>query len=55
MGDKMMINREILQVAMTQSAVDLSAEAADFEKNENIVVLSRENEGARRYLKLPFS
>ena len=51
----MMINREILQVAMTQSAVDLSAEAADFEKNENIVVLSRENEGARRYLKLPFS
>ena len=50
-----MTNREILQVAMTQSAVDLSAEAVDFEKNENIVVLSRENEGARRYLKLPFS
>ena len=56
MGDKTMINnREIMQIAMAQSAVDLSAEAADFEKSENVVVLSRGNEGARRYLKLPFS
>ena len=51
----MINNREIMQIAMAQSAVDLSAEAADFEKSENVVVLSRENEGARRYLKLPFS
>ncbi len=27
---------------MEQSAVDLYADAADFEKNENVVVLSRE-------------
>ena len=39
---------------MAQSAVDLCAEPADFEKNENVIVLSRECEGARRYLNLPF-
>ena len=50
-----MTNQEILKIAMAQSAVDLCAEPLDFEKNENVVVLSRENDGARRYLKLPFS
>ncbi len=40
---------------MTQSAVDLCADASDFEKSENVVVTSHENDGARRYLKLPFS
>lgn len=40
---------------MTQSAVDLCAEAGDFEKKENVIVLSRVSDGARRYLKLPFS
>lgn len=51
----MMTNQEILKIAMAQSAVDLCAEPADFEKNENVIVLSRECEGARRYLNLPFS
>jgi GNAT superfamily N-acetyltransferase len=50
-----MTNQEILKIAMIQSAVDLCAEAADFERSENVVVTSRESEGARRYLKLPFS
>ncbi len=50
-----MTNQEILKIAMSQSAVDLSADASDFEKSENVVVTSRESEGARRYLKLPFS
>ena len=50
-----MTNQEILQIAMIQSAVDLCAEAADFERSENVVVTSRESEGARQYLKLPFS
>ena len=50
-----MTNQEILKIAMAQSAVDLSADARDFEKSENVVVTSRENDGARRYLKLPFS
>ena len=40
---------------MAQSAIDLCAEPADFEKSENVVVISRENEDARRYLNLPFS
>ena len=40
---------------MAQSAIDLCAEPADFEKSENVIVTSKESEGARRYLKLPFS
>ena len=50
-----MTNQEILKIAMAQSARDLSADARDFEKSENVVVTSRESDGARRYLKLPFS
>ena len=50
-----MTNLEILNVAMEQSALDLCAEAEDFKKNENVIVISRENKRARRYLKLPFS
>ena len=50
-----MTNQEILKIAMAQSAVDLCAAPADFEKSENVVVTSCESEGARRYLKLPFS
>jgi len=50
-----MTNQEILKIAMTQSAVDLCAAPADFEKSENVVVTSHESDGARRYLKLPFS
>ena len=50
-----MTNQEMLRIAMAQSAIDLCAESADFEKRENVVVTSRESEGARRYLKLPSS
>ncbi len=50
-----MTNQEILKIAIAQSAVDLSADASDFEKSENVVVTSHESDGARRYLKLPFS
>lgn len=50
-----MTNREILQTAMAQSAIDLNCEAADFLASENKVVLSRKREGARKYLELPFS
>ena len=51
----MMTNEEILKIAVAQSAVDLGAAPSDFEKNENVTVLSKENEDARRYLTLPFS
>ena len=50
-----MTEQEILKIAMQQSAIDLCAEASDFEKKENVVVQSKVSEGARRYLKLPFS
>ena len=40
---------------MEQSAVDLSATARDFEKQENVVVISQISDGARKYLKLPFT
>ena len=35
-----MTNHEILKIAMAQSANDLCADASDFEKEENIIVLS---------------
>jgi len=50
-----MTNQEILRIAMAQSAVDLCAEPLDFEKSENVIVISQESGGARRYLRLPFS
>ena len=36
-----MTNQEILRIAMEQSAYDLCAEAVDFQKSENVIVLSR--------------
>lgn len=50
-----MTNRELLQIAMEQLAADLNCEAADFTKTENVIVFSKENAAARKYLKLPFS
>ena len=50
-----MVNNFILKTAMQQSSIDLCADAHDFEKHENIIVISHKNDGARRYLKLPFS
>ena len=39
-----MNNAEILKTAMAQSAIDLCAEACDFEKNENVVAISYKND-----------
>ena len=50
-----MTNQEILRIAMEQSAIDLSSKWSDFEKSDNVIVLSKESEKARKYLKLPFS
>ena len=50
-----MTNQEILKIAMEQSAIDLCADPKDFEQSENVIVTSRENKDARRYLNLPFS
>jgi GNAT superfamily N-acetyltransferase len=49
-----MTNQEILQVAMQQSAIDLSCNREDFLKTDNVVVISKQHPECRRYLELPF-
>lgn len=49
-----MTNRDILKIAMAQSAADLNCDAADFSAEENRVALSAPREDARKYLSLPF-
>lgn len=50
-----MTNKEILQIAMEQSATDLNCRAEDFWEEKNKVVLSDVNTDARKYLELPFA
>ena len=49
-----MTNAEILEIALQQSATDMCCNAADFFGDHNVVTISRERAGARKYLKLPF-
>lgn len=49
-----MTNKEILEIAMKQSAIDLNCNLNDFLSNENKVVISTPKENARKYLNLPF-
>ncbi len=49
-----MTNKDILNIAMKQSAVDSNCNADDFKSFENKVVISKENPNARKYLELPF-
>ena len=50
-----MTNKEILDTALRQSAIDLGCEPEDFLRQENVVVASRADPKARKYLELPFS
>jgi len=50
-----MTNREILAIAMAQSAIDCNCSADDFIKEENVIVVSEKNDQSRKYLELPFS
>lgn len=50
-----MTNREILEIAMSQSATDSNCSAEDFLQRENIIVISDANDMARKYLELPFA
>ena len=45
-----MNNKEILNIALQQSAYDCNCEPEDFFKQENVVVDSKENKRARKYL-----
>ena len=47
-------NKQILEIAMEQSAVDLGCRAQDFTSEKNVIVSSRKDENCRRYLELPF-
>ncbi len=47
-------NENILKIAMQQSAVDAGCLAEDFLREENVIVPSAANPGARKYLTLPF-
>ena len=49
-----MTYKEITDIALRQSAEDLGCCPQDFLKSENVVVISRENPRARKYLELPF-
>ncbi len=49
-----MTNQEILNIAMQQSAIDLNCNHNDFLRSDNIIVTSRTNDKARKYLSLPF-
>ncbi|HCW52393.1 MAG TPA: GNAT family N-acetyltransferase [Clostridium sp.] len=49
-----MTNREMLEVAAAQSAIDLNCDKDDFFDNTNKMVVSKYDEKARKYLKLPF-
>ncbi|MDE5721609.1 MAG: GNAT family N-acetyltransferase [Clostridia bacterium] len=49
-----MTNEAILRTALAQSAIDMNCRPEDFFKSENVIVQSAVNEGARKYLQLPF-
>ena len=50
-----MTNREMMEIAMRQSAEDMGYCEEDFEKDKNVVVPLKLGENARRYLKEPIS
>ena len=49
-----MTNADVLRFAMEQHAIDANCSPDDFIKPYNVVVISKPNENARRYLNLPF-
>ena len=46
-------NKNILQIAMQQSAIDSNCSAEDFLRKDNVIVISKDHPSARKYLKLP--
>lgn len=48
-------NKQILAIAMQQSAFDANCSAGDFLREENVIVTSKENPAARKYLSLPLA
>ncbi len=50
-----MTNKEIMQIAMEQSAIDINCKASDFFCRDNVVVKSGISAGARKYYKEPIA
>ncbi len=50
-----MTNKEMLEIAMKQSAEDIGCISDDFTKGENVVVPLRLGKNARKYYKLPIT
>lgn len=50
-----MTNKEILQIALQQSAYDVGCEIEDFNKDSNIIVDWISNSKARKYLEFPIA
>src|SRR5574344_407114 len=50
-----MTNKEILDIAMHQSAIDINAEIFDFTKDENVIVKSGIGPLAKIYYKEPIA
>ena len=48
-----MTNKDILEIALQQSAYDCNCKADDFLSEQNMVTLSKANPKARKYLPLP--
>lgn len=48
-----MTNRDILEIAMMQSAIDINCRMEDFEQDENVIVTSCIGADARKYYKEP--
>lgn len=49
-----MTNKQVLETAMRQSAIDSHCDWQDFRAEKNKVVVSEKDERARKYLELPF-
>ena len=50
-----MNNKQIYETAKKQSSIDLNCHADDFDKDHNVIVVSKSSPDARRYLELPFA
>lgn len=50
-----MTNKDILRIAMEQSAIDINCNASDFLCNEHVIVQSAVGPGARKYYKEPIA
>ena len=50
-----MTNKEILEIAMQQSAYDTNAKASDFLMDKNVFVKSEIGPSARKYYKEPIA